>query len=216
MPIKFYLFCATRWEIHPSIYFIPNTHVIITGIGAQRTSRALRQWAEKEKSVPPDSSFLLSVGFSGATHKSLHSYDIVLANQVRWITYETGWHTKKELCFPEENLLPSYHGRQFKDSRIVWGQIGTVSRPVFLPHSKKKLGESCAICSVDMESFVIAQWAQERHLPFLAIRIILDNVEEPLFGWKPLEFPRRVFKARDLLGEFLREFLPKQQNTKNK
>ncbi|GEM_PF-6142465 len=209
-----YLFAATRWEASPELYQLPNASVIVTGIGmanAYRVGAGLcaRPTEGQPQEVAPTitddqngSPLLLSIGFSGATHESLRPYDIVLANTAYQITYLKGWQTKNEFRFPEWNLA-SYHDTSFEQSRVVWGHIGSVPRPIWFPDTKKNLGNSRAVCAIDMESCAIARAAQERHLPFLAIRIILDSIDEPLIGWRPWEFPRRVFKARDILGRFV-------------
>ncbi len=189
-----YFFAATRWEVSPELYQLPNTRVVITGIGMKK--------AYQGGEGPPSPPVLISIGLSAATHTSLRPYDIVLANTAYQITHSKGWQTKNEFRFPEWNLA-SYHDTPFEQSRVVWGPIGSVPRPIWFPNTKKELGSSRAVCAIDMESCAVARAAQERHLPFLAIRIILDSIDEPLIGWRPWEFVRRVFKARDVLGRFV-------------
>ncbi len=192
-----YLFAATRWEVSHLLYQLPDSSVILTGIGMKNSYK-----------IPHSTQCSLSIsfGFSGATHESLRPYDIVLANQTRHIVYQKGWQTKEELVFPEWNLS-SYHDTRFEHSRVVWGQIGTVHHLILTPLGKKNLGESQAVCAIDMESFGISQAAKKYNSPFLAIRIILDSVDEPLFGWRPWQFPKRVSQAREILGRFVAGFL---------
>lgn len=211
MPNSSYLFAATRWEVSQELYQLPNTTVILTGMGMNNAycvgaRHAVPLLLNNERNVLP---LLLSIGFSGGAHQSLHPYDIVLANTTYQITYAKGWKTENELRFPETGLS-SYHGTRFEQSRVVWGSIGSVSRLIWFPSAKKNLGSSRAVCAIDMESCAIARAAQEHHLPFLAIRIILDSIDEPLIGWRPWELASRVFKARDILGRFIVQYLKKQ------
>ncbi|MBI1976595.1 MAG: hypothetical protein HYS56_03705 [Candidatus Omnitrophica bacterium] len=200
------IFAATRWEVSPEIYQLPNTAVILTGMGmdnAYHVGAHCNVPLHGERTVPlPGQSLFLSIGFSGSTHESLRPYDIVLANAAYPITYSKRWETKKEFKFPEWNLS-LYHNTPFEKSRVVWGRIGTVPRVIWLTRTKKILGNAGGVCAVDMESCAVARAAQERYLPFLAIRIILDSIDEPLIGWRPWEFPSRVFKARKILGRFV-------------
>ena len=200
---EIYLFAATRWEVSGSLYQLPNTSVIVTGIGMRQAYQTARKHLNAQKKSTP---LLISMGISGGTHESLHPFDIVLANAARRIIHSKNWQTQTEFSFPQRNLS-SYHGTFFNSSCIVWGQTGSVEFPLFFPYAKKNLGESCAVCAVDMESFSIAQVSRECQLPFLAIRIILDEIREPLCGWKPWEFPRRLFQAREILGRFITTFL---------
>ena len=196
-----YLFAATRWEVNPKLYQLPNTQLTLTGMGIKKAHRT----ANSVILPATHPSLLISIGLSAGTHQSLHPYDIVLANTTYQITYAKGWETENEFRFPETGLSP-YHGTHFEQSRVVWGSIGSVSRQIWSPSTKKNLGSSRAVCAVDMESCAIARAAQEHHLPFLAIRIILDSIDEPLIGWRPWELASRVFKARDILGRFIINF----------
>ena len=196
-----YLFAATRWEVSPELYQLPNVSVIITGIGVDNAYRV----GAGLKPAPTKSPLLLSIGLSGSTHESLRPYDIVLANVTHQITHSNEWRTENEFRFPEGNLS-SYHDTPFEQSRVVWGHIGSVPRPIWFPGAKKEIGSSRAVCAIDMESCAVARAAQEHHLPFLAIRIILDSIDEPLIGWRPWEFVRRVFKARNILGRFIEHY----------
>lgn len=206
MPNPVFLFAATRWEASPQLYQLPNTSLTITGIGMKKAERVARKTANDQ------SPLLVSIGFSGATHESLRPFDIVLANQVYQINNRKGWHTEKEISFPEINLV-SYHDTCFENSRVVWGTIGCVRHPLWTPGSKMEAGTSRAVCAVDMESAAIAETAKDSRLSFLAIRIILDSVREPLWSWTPWKFRKRVFRARELLGKFVSHYFNGSRTT---
>lgn len=191
------LIAATRWEIASSLYQLPNVKILTCGIGAPN----IRYLIEDTVHGP-----LISIGFAGGTHESLRPGDIVLANESLQISYNGTWKTQDHLVFPELNF-GSFHDTFFEHSRIVWGKLGTVGRVVVTPPAKRHLGESRAVCAIDMESFAVANLAQKNNLPWIGIRIILDAMDEPLLGWKPWEFPSRVFHARKILGRFITEKL---------
>lgn len=210
IPREIYLFAATRWEVSPELYQLPNTQVVITGIGMNHTYKTISNILsgsphparERGINVP----LIVSVGFSGGTHPSLKPCDIVLSTTIRKTAFNNKQCSLQEEVRSLRGDFSSYHDTHFDQSRVVWGCIGTV--PKILSSSvKQHVGDTIGVAAVDMESYAVALAAQERHLPFLAIRIILDSMNEPLFSWRPWAFPRRVSLARKILGEFTFRFL---------
>ncbi len=60
----------------------------------------------------------------------------------------------------------------------VW--LLTTDFVVATPKRKKMLGKEHEAALVDMETFAVAERCQEREIPFLSVRIVLDTVEESL------------------------------------
>lgn len=64
----------------------------------------------------------------------------------------------------------------------VWreGAIVGVGEPVMNATAKAALGARSGACTVDMESHVAAEWAEENGLPLAAIRVISDSASHTL------------------------------------
>lgn len=58
------------------------------------------------------------------------------------------------------------------------GALVSVTKGVGTPSAKRDLGNRCEADAVDMESFAVAEAAAAGHVPFAAIRVVLDGVEQ--------------------------------------
>jgi adenosylhomocysteine nucleosidase len=60
------------------------------------------------------------------------------------------------------------------------GVLFSVDHLVAAPKEKRTLGEKSGALAVDMESFAVVEVCQRRGTPVLAVRIIIDRLEEEL------------------------------------
>ncbi len=75
---------------------------------------------------------------------------------------------------------------------VALGKLLTSSRAVASPAQKAALFRESGAAAVDMESLAVAQVAQSRQLPFIAVRVIVDTAKDAL--------PRTVAIAADAAG----------------
>ncbi len=60
------------------------------------------------------------------------------------------------------------------------GACLTVDAVVSQPQEKRRLGQAYAVHTIDMESYPLAQAAARQQIPFVALRVISDDVDEAL------------------------------------
>lgn len=151
------LTAATPWERSPlETLGVP---VWETGIGPVRTKAALRK-----KPAPEKNSFLISAGFAGALQPGLSTGDIIMDPLEAPIEFAVG---ARELA---ESLKIPLH----------MGKIHSVDRVVTEPGAKRELGETLRAAAVDMETAAIRTWCTKHSVTPLAIRVILDEVDDSL------------------------------------
>ncbi|HVA66388.1 MAG TPA: hypothetical protein VNK24_05630 [Elusimicrobiota bacterium] len=218
------LCAATRWEAAPlarrlklepagAALFtgrVQETPVRLlkTGMGGEKAARALGAVLPAEKF-----SCVLSVGLAGALNAQAKPSDIVadIPDQYpRWKDAARA-SAKKTGAALHLGAVINYDG-------------------VAAPAQKRALGEATGALAVDMETAAVRRWARGRGVPALALRVILDGLDEALPETAPagedaaslIKFAaanagrlgrlwslgRSQRKAMDVLSRFLEEFLP--------
>ncbi|MBQ9455506.1 MAG: hypothetical protein Q4A17_12860 [Thermoguttaceae bacterium] len=111
---------------------------------------------------------LISAGFAGALTGKLKKADLVFPSEIlRW---------DQPLLTIQANLKPE----SLPENSHLGGRLLTVDQVAAEPKTKRELGVKFQSQAVEMESYAIAQTAQEMNLPFLSIRVISDSVDEIL------------------------------------
>jgi adenosylhomocysteine nucleosidase len=131
-----------------------------TGAGANPARRGAQALIDAHD--PP---WILSTGLSGGLVEQLHVGDILLADSVSL----EGQPDAIRLTAPEDNQ-PGVHT----------GKLLTVPRIVRLVSEKKQLQEQSGAWGVDMESYHVAQVCVDRGKPFVAVRVISDDLTADL------------------------------------
>jgi len=145
--------------------------VIVTGgIGPRRT----RQTVERFVATPLTAVF--SVGCAGALISGPTTGQLILAPTVRMYAEE------QEECldtFPvHPDLLDAARIAAIHAGvETAEGAIFTSRRVLLSPEEKHKRGRETDCIAVEMESGVYAEFAAQRELPFLVLRVILDSVD---------------------------------------
>lgn len=139
--------------------------ILETGVGAERTRRALDWLARTEASQMASTSVgtaprVIAAGFCGALAPSLRVGDVIDATEV----------------IDEE-------GRRFLTEpspadRTV--RLATVRHLVADPTDKSRLCDLLQVQAVDMESIHVAHWCAERGSPFRCIRAVSDEASSAL------------------------------------
>jgi len=145
----------TRWMTRR-----PGVILVCTPVG-DRAPDALRSLSESHIDI------LLSTGFCGALQSQLRTGDLVLADRVEHLG---------EIIHIEPSLVArtqdAFNGHGLSAS---CGRTVCVSQ-VTGREDKASLAQNGAL-SVDMESSPLARWAEERDVPFLSLRVVLDEVD---------------------------------------
>lgn len=149
----------TRW-VHRS----DGVRIVRLPVGKRAPYGLLGQAMDGTKDM------LLSAGFSGGLDPKLRTGDVILARTIR--------HQGDEI---------QIDGRIFTRVQSVLADAGfpvDVGAIACTDHvssldEKRSLGRTGAV-AVDMETGPLARWAKEQRIRFLAVRSVLDTVDQPI------------------------------------
>jgi adenosylhomocysteine nucleosidase len=133
---------------------------------------------------------LVSWGMAGGLDPSLPAGTVFLPGEVvstagTAVTTAAQW--RKRLA----EAIRAQH-QAAAESLVMEGRLLTSARAVGSLADKATLFRETGAVAVDMESLAIAEIAQSQHLPFLAVRVIVDSAADAL--------PRAVTAAADSEG----------------
>ena len=169
----------TSKKIPPSA--LNSVLVICSGAGAENARKAA------ETLVSNGATHLISWGCAAALNPELKSGDLTLADSLLdalhvQITIDSAWHAQVKNSLAKS--LSVHTGTLLESLQIV-----------ALSSDKKQLHTKTNAIVLDMESVAIAKVAQEKNLPFLAIRAIADPVK--------MDLPQAVSVAMNKQGKVL-------------
>ncbi|HAZ30027.1 TPA: hypothetical protein DCY65_00420 [Candidatus Acetothermia bacterium] len=152
---------VTVAALRTELLFVPRPRVQV-GVGAEAAGR-LRRWLNGKG---PRAA--LVVGFSGAARAGLAAGTVVLAAS---IVSDGADPVSLDgvLVARAQEALP----------KAVVGPVATVDRPAG-PAEKARLGVDAL--AVDMESSPLARELSDRGIPFLVVRVVLDELWEDVFS----------------------------------
>lgn len=171
------LICAaTRWEARPIarrlalrpkgerlweglLGGVPAT-LLQTGMGPTSLRAALS--AAQPRFGPP--SWVVSAGFAGGLQPALKTGDLVA--DLRGLPLG---------ILQAAQEIAAGQGRTLR-----FGKIAHSNAPLSLPALKRALAAGSRACAVDMETAPLRDWAAARSAGFLAVRVILDGVNQRL------------------------------------
>jgi adenosylhomocysteine nucleosidase len=113
--------------------------------------------------------WVISAGFAGGLVERLKPNDILVADEV---VDTAGNRLALEVQCDRDAL------RQLP--RVHVGRLLTADRVLRRPSEKRSLGEAHAALAVDMETLAVAEVCRQRQTPLLAIRVMIDAVDDAL------------------------------------
>lgn len=134
----------------------PNIEILLTGMGASNAANALRT---RLTHTPPG--LVVSSGFAGGLKPGLTTGSILFSSRQNGTL---------EQALVKAGAQP--------------GRFCLADRIVTSVQDKKHLRETTGADAVEMESQVICTLCQEREIPCVTVRVVLDTAEEDL----PLDF----------------------------
>jgi len=143
--------------------------------------------------LPPETALVVSAGFAGALAPELAPGDVILASEVVW---EEGSRVRRHATAPP--VLDAL-SRALTDALGGEPRIGVVlSSPVVVAGvaGKRAAFDRHAALAVEMEAAVLAEAAESRGVPFVALRIVLDPADLSLEALPPNLESSWVARAR--------------------
>jgi adenosylhomocysteine nucleosidase len=151
--------------------------VVGHGIGHRRATDAARRAFDSI----PGAELAIGTGVVGALSSGLKPGDLVLSDRILTIDRD-GQVTEQVIAVSDSHLRAV--GRSLASAGIAYstGAILTSHRVLATGAEKRRAKESTGAIAVDMETAAIAAEAAARGLPFVAIRAVLDEVDDEVVG----------------------------------
>jgi adenosylhomocysteine nucleosidase len=150
---------------------------IAHGIGHKRATETARRAFD----LIPNAELAIGTGVVGALSAGLKPGDLVLSDRSIMIHGDGGVGEQVTNVSAEHSRAI---GRALANAGIAYstGAILTSHRVLATGAEKRRAKESTGAIAVDMETAAIASEATARGLPFVAIRAVLDEVDDEIFG----------------------------------
>ncbi len=145
---------------------LTGRHVISIRSGAGREAAARATEALIQGHQPR---WVISAGFAGGLRPELKRHEIVMADSL----VDLDGHRLSVDLKVDPAALAQTPG-------VHLGTLLTADRIIRLPAEKRTLGEKHQAVAVDMESFAVAQVCRRHKVPFMAVRVISDGVDDEL------------------------------------
>lgn len=154
--------------VYREAFFEGHTILVVRcGIGPQRATESLR-------SLDVMPSWIVSVGTAGALVDDLRVGDLVVAQSTVCSTSPQGTNAS---CSQKAQLL--FQAAQRTSTPCSFGKIVSVDRAVFHRHAREELNRDTGAVAVDMESYWLSLEAVRLGVPFVALRVISDEMNSP-------------------------------------
>ena len=151
--------------------------VVAHGIGYRRATETARRAFE----LMPDAELVIGTGVAGALSSGLKPGDLVLSDRVLSIRGEDGA-AEEVIVAGDAHRRAAAHALTAAGIAYSSGAILTSHRVLATGVEKRRAKESTGAIAVDMETAAIAAEAVARGLPFVAIRAVLDEVDDEVVG----------------------------------
>jgi adenosylhomocysteine nucleosidase len=150
--------------------------VVGHGIGHKRATETARRAFD----LIPNAELVIGTGVVGALSGGLKPGDLVLCD--RTIMIHGDGRVDEISAVSAANVRAI--GRSLANAGIAYstGAILTSHRVLATGAEKRRAKQSTGAIAVDMETAAIASEATARGLPFVAIRAVLDEVDDEIFG----------------------------------
>ena len=156
--------------------------VLQTGVGPARASAAV-SWLLKTKRVAG----LVSLGVSGGLSDMLGRGHVVISSQWSCLSGEPATLRHVGATADQELMALALRAADASDTTVCTGELVTVDYVVRTTEGKRALAKQTGALAVDMESGAIAEVALAESVNCLAVRAILDTVDEAM-DFSPTQF----------------------------
>jgi adenosylhomocysteine nucleosidase len=142
--------------------------LVTTGIGPERARRVLAPLVRKNAVQR-----IFSIGYAGALRDGIQVGDLLIPREIRMDLGGAGNRFNPDPALFESACRTALkRGWPFSTDPMVTTDHVVASEP-----EKRRLGTRCDAGSVEMESAVVAELAEQASLPFVTVRVALDTVE---------------------------------------
>ncbi|MBI4219379.1 MAG: hypothetical protein HY682_04480 [Chloroflexi bacterium] len=149
--------------------------LLVTGWGREDASAGARWLTGQHK---PEA--IVAIGYSGGTNGGLRPGAIVVATEVVLLDLD-GVPGEGPPIASNAGLVGAAIGG-FPDSStaVTSGRVGTTPGIVHRATEKRSLGERSGVLAVDLETWHVGDAARRAGIPFVAVRVVVDPVDDDL------------------------------------
>lgn len=166
--------------------------LVKSGIGRERSRRAAESLLKIFRV-----NAVISAGLAGGVKDGLHTGDLIIAKNVLDYSQRgkpgsayAGYACHQGLVNLSCKLV------QEKGIKFRCGDLLTVTDVAAQPASKRRIGDTTSAVAVDMESTGVAETAKASGTPFLALRVLSDEIDDELKGCDLIDEEGRVKTLR--------------------
>lgn len=156
--------------------------LVETGVGVKKARKMTRFLLENFRV-----DYIISIGYAGGVKEDLEIGDLISCTKVLWADGETGFKEQKARSCQSKNpdrekIMEvsdkfSGGGINFREGAIL-----TVRNVVESVEEKKWIADTYPVDAVEMETYAIAEEAEERGISMIAFRAISDTAHDRLIN----------------------------------
>lgn len=147
------------------------------GIGMERA----RETARRALDLMPAVEMIIGTGVAGALSAGLRSGDLVMADRI--LALHAGADRAEHMAQSADAQIRSLgHWLRAAGLTYATGALLSSHRVMATGREKRQAKETTGAIAVDMETAALAAEAHARGIPFVAIRAVLDEVDDEVVG----------------------------------
>lgn len=154
---------------------------LVIGVGKESTQRALGKWASDYSNIYDSdvgNNSILLLGFCGGLDPSLRSGDMVVSTYYRLDPKLPEGRVINQLEPNQNMFLKAVNVVAKKNMRWIAAPSITTNDIVEKRTEKSKLRVTSNTATVNMEDFWVADFARQRGIPFLSVRVVIDEADQ--------------------------------------
>ncbi len=157
--------------------------VVQSGVGKKRARNVLGQVID---AYSP--SLIISCGFAGGLDSDLKLGDVLIADKVIDITFESngkGHSLGTQATLSSAEVVTAKKMSNSFAFNVHSGSLLTSDVAVCVPDKKKELGSQYLALGVDMETTALLEVSNQRSISLVSVRVISDTVDQELANFSP-------------------------------
>ena len=151
---------------------------LVIGVGKESTQRVLAKWALDNRDLydfEDANNAILLIGFCGGLDPSLRPGDVVVSTHYLLDPELREGRTINQFHPNQDMFLKAVHVVAEKNMRLSTAPSITTNHIVGTRTEKSKLRESSNAAAINMEDFWVADFARQRDIRFLSVRVVIDE-----------------------------------------
>ena len=138
---------------------IPENNNIIVESGY-----SLKAYSATKKLIKQNVDLIVNFGFAGALTNNLKNCEILIPKNI----------CNENFRFKKNSNFLSVYFKKKIDEKVKTQNLLTSKKIL------KKISKDKKVCAVDMEAYYVQKAASEEKIPFVSIKVVFDDIENPI------------------------------------